>query len=306
MIKYNNNNDFSDIKDYWLLEPVGGLGEAFVSASLMKTYKEKFGGKVLFITNSKSKYDLLKTFEDIDRLLLLSPNTDPLTLQNLIKNNKVIDINIYKEDSYLATDMVDRTKHCLGLEGDIEITKPKISEEDEKATKEIFDKLGLKEGKTVFLSPWAHSCNYKVLSEEFWSNLADEFIKKGYEVVFNVSQDCYTNYKRIYMPINQVIPFANLCSQVISFRSGLVDVIAGTTETKLTVIYAGDCHQFAIAFTNKDLIDITKKFYRYDDEIGISENFLMMELINIISDSNNIEQLVFDGDEAKLIKQIAK
>lgn len=299
-----DNIDYSNIKNYWLLEPVGGLGEAFVAASLMKAFKEKNGGKVLFITSSQSKYDLLKNFEDIDKLLLFDISTDAFTLQEIIKNNKIVDINLYKEDSYLATDMIDRTKHCLGLEGDVELTKPIVYSQDEKIAKEVFDKLGLKKDRTIFLSPYANSCNYKVLSENFWSKLADEFIKNGYEVVFNVDENSYLKYKRVYLPINQTIPFANLCSHVLSFRSGLIDVIAGTTTAKLMVIYAGNDQQFSVAFSNSDLINITQKFYRYDDEIGLTENFLNMELINTIAKNNTIEQIIFDGNEENLLKHI--
>lgn len=303
----DNNMDYSDIRDYWLLEPVGGLGEAFVAAGLMKAFKEKCGGKVVFITTSQSKYDLLKTFKDIDKLILFNISTDASALQDLIKSNKIIDINLYKEDSYLATDMIDRTKHCLGIEGDVELTKPIINNEDESVAKDVFEKLSLKKGRTIFLSPYANSCNFKVLSENFWTKLADELIKKGFEVVFNVDEKSYPNYKKVYLPINQIIPFANLCSHVLSFRSGLVDVIAGTTSAKLMVIYAGNDQQFSVAFSNNDLIDITKKFYRYDDEIGLVENFLTMELINTIAKSDNkIEQIIFDGNEENLLNHILK
>lgn len=300
----NNPANYEEIKDYWLLEPVGGLGEAFVAACLMKTFKAEKGGKVLFLTTSQSKYDLLKTFKDIDELFLLNPYTDAPVLQELINNNKIIDINIYKEDSYLATDMIDRTEHCLGLEGDSYLTKPVISKEDKTIAKDAFEKLGLQQGKTIFLSPYANSCNFRVITERFWSKLADELIKRGFEVVFNVDENSYANYKKVYLPINQIIPFADLCTHVLSFRSGLIDVIAGTTTAKLMVLYAGNNQQFSVAFTNEDLINITKKFYKYDDNIGLAENFLNMELINTIAKGSDIEQIIFDGDEENLLNYI--
>lgn len=291
------------LEGYALMEPVGGLGEAFVAGALTKSYKQKFNKKVLFITSSPAKFDLLKTFKDIDEVLLLNMQTANEMVKQLITQNEVIDINIYKEDGYIASDMVDRTKHCLGLNNEIELEKPFIPEETNTKAKLTFEMMGLKEGKTVLISPYANSCNFNLVDESLWIELANAIEARGYDVVFNTNDNLFKDFHKIYLPITQMVHFSKLCSNVISFRSGLVDLLAGTIEPKIAVIYPASNQLFSSAFSNNDLAAITKRFYKYNDSKSLIENFLDMELINVLSDCKNIKQILFDANRGTFIEK---
>ncbi len=288
-------------QNYYIFEPVGGLGEAYVAASLVHSFKEHYDGKVMFITSSNSKKNLLDTFEDIDVTLVVSEE-EKTQLQDPLLNNKFIDINLYKDTEILSKNMIDRTKMLMRLQSKNAIySKPKPSNKAKEDANKIFNELNLND-KTVFLSTKANSCNWTAIPESFWAKLANILIEKGYNVVFN-AEDGFYKYKKVFLPIDQTIEFAKLCCHSISFRSGFSDILAGISKSNLTVIYPDNNQKFSIAFTNELLVQITKIFYEYDDSLGIVENFLNMDLINIVFAGKNLNQLTYDGKDTVLLEK---
>lgn len=299
-----NIYNWQEYKDYFILKPVGRLGETFVTAILTRSFKEQFGGKVIFLTTNPVEYEFLQSFQSIDKVLLYDIYDEEYLLKCLSNNNTIVDINIYRETPYLSTNMIERTAQFLNLTTINDFEKPFIPEEQRLSAQDTFKQLNLKEENTIFLSPFANSCNYTCLSEQFWNNLAKEICNQGYNVVFNSPDNCFSEYQSVYLPINQTIAFVNMCKQAIMFRSGLVDILAGSSSVPISVLYPNSNKQFAIGFNDNDLINITKKYYKYNDKIDISNNFINLDLLKIISAPNQVNQIIFDGNENNLFKTL--
>ena len=198
----------------YIIFPDFGFGESIIFAIMMKAFKKKYKKKIVVFVKTKSRYTLLKMFAEID-IVIHEPNI-PRNFTNVktkqLTLGQFYDFSLcnefYQNGKLISSrNMIER--HCLllGLDINEEFAKPTIAEEDNKAMKQLFDELELKENKTVFISPYANSINDKYLSKNFWINLSNELIKKGYDVIFNDHNKTYGNYKTVFLPPNQIIPF---------------------------------------------------------------------------------------------------
>ena len=234
---------------------------------MMKAFKKKYKKVVVFV-KTKPHGTLLKIFAEIDKVIY-DPNiprnfTNVKTKQLTLGQFYALSLydGFYQNGKQIPSkNMIER--HCLllGLDINEKFAKPIITEEDNKAVKQLFDELELKENKTVFISPYASSINDKYLSKNFWINLSDTLTKRGYDVIFNDHKKTYGNYKTVFLPPNQIIPFVNLCSNIIGLRSGLTDIFSACCQTKMTVIYAGCQGMIKRGRSNK----LNKAFITYND-----------------------------------------
>ena len=101
----------------------------------------------------------------------------------------------------------------------------------------LFKQLGLKEGKTVILAPYAGSF-VSEMSTEQWDVLAEMLIEKGYTVCTN----CYGNEKPVKntVPIQfsykEAVNVLEYAGTFVALRSGLCDVVS-PAKCKMIIIY---------------------------------------------------------------------
>ncbi len=112
------------------------------------------------------------------------------------------------------------------------LTRPKFPVFD----KELYiEKYKLIPGKTVFVIPQSNA--HGTLPLYFWI-MAIEIIKlMGYKVIVNASEGTtiYGDVTCCYPPLNDIVPFCNLCGTVFSIRTGLVEMIASESSAKIFV-----------------------------------------------------------------------
>lgn len=100
-----------------------------------------------------------------------------------------------------------------------------------------FRELGLREGKTVLIAPNANTVSK--ISDEYWKNIADELISKGFDVCTNCDRNSepIEGTIGIFIPYSEVVDFLDRAGYFIGLRSGLCDIVS-STSAYMTVIYA--------------------------------------------------------------------
>lgn len=149
----------------------------------------------------------------------------------------------------------------------------------------------------------AVSFDYTVLSIDFWTKLADKCINIGYDVVFNLDNNKkFKKYKQIFLPMTQQIEFVKLCSSVISFRSGLTDILAGSGIEKIIVIYPPKMN--FLTLSRNDMEREVPKAYYWEDNKSFNENIFNITSLNKIFKRDCYKEIIFDGNEEKLLEKL--
>jgi hypothetical protein len=104
------------------------------------------------------------------------------------------------------------------------------------SSESIFVKESLKPGRTVLLSPYANT-TYGI-TEEAWAKLAGDLKSKGYDVCTNVSgkdEKAIPGTKAVFVPYIQLIDFLDRAGGFVGLRSGLCDIVSGSTAKKVII-----------------------------------------------------------------------
>ncbi len=123
--------------------------------------------------------------------------------------------------------------------------------------KEIFDKYGLEEGKTVVLSPYSHTLSD--LPVEFWERLAAGLKEKGYHVITNSSgktEPAIAGTEGVFFPLNIAPQFVSAAGIFIGIRSGFCDVVSGAKAKKVILYDKGNRFYMGSAFEYFNLKDM--------------------------------------------------
>lgn len=104
----------------------------------------------------------------------------------------------------------------------------------------LFEKYGLKEGKTVVLSPFSNTLFE--LPDDVWRAIVDHLKMRGYTVCTNcagASEAPVEGTAAVFFPLGQAIEFLNAAGYFIGVRSGLCDIISSSSCKKI-VLYEKD------------------------------------------------------------------
>jgi len=124
-------------------------------------------------------------------------------------------------------------RYVFALDESIKPEAPLIKDKVE-VVREIFDKYGLKQGKTVILSPYANTL--ADLPTEFWVELVRRLKSKGYMVCTNSAgkhESPIEGTQSIFFPLNIAIQVINYAGYFIGIRSGFCDVISSSFAKKI-------------------------------------------------------------------------
>jgi len=99
---------------------------------------------------------------------------------------------------------------------------------------DIFEKNGLRKGRTVLLSPYANTA--KKLPLDMWKQIVTELKKRDFDVCTNVSgseEEAIEGTRGIFIPYDQIIDFLNQAGGFLGYRSGLCDIVSATDAKKV-------------------------------------------------------------------------
>lgn len=294
--------------DYWIISPTYSYGEVFITASLMKQFKKTKNGKILFIVKDKKIADLILRFKSVDKVIIASQIY--IEIKHLLENNeknmkkgKIFAItNRYPPKKNYFENALDLHKNFLNLPANAALEKIKIEDSLIKKMKAKYDI----NDKTIFLSPYANSLNYKILPKSFWIKLADAATAGGFNVIINSNTREYKKYNCVFESILNTVAISEGCCFNVAFRSGLIDILAGTVTGKIFVIYPSDVHQIHRMIPNNLMAEYIKNTYRYDKRKPLSKNILNILSLKKIYSNNNITEILYDNDEKALTEKIFK
>lgn len=294
-------------KKYWILVPIPAFGDAFVTFSLIRAFKEKNGGKVLILTNKESIKNLAKLFSDIDAVIFspfvnLENSDEPII-------GKPYYINFYQDfHGIKSRHMLSRAKLFLGLDENAKPVKPTTSKKVSDKIAAMIKELNPENKSLILLSPDAVTVDSEYIGEDFWNELAKKFTDLNFLVIFNVdgrSNEKYSRYKKIFLPIEQMIVFSQKCHAIVGLRSGFLDVLAGSVSTKIICLYHVN-HLFKNFKNDEKIKAAFETQFLWNDDLKVLQNYINLCSLIDMYDNKNIAELIFEKNknEEELMSKI--
>ena len=231
----------------FLQSPHAGIGEFIQSLCLMKEVKKKIGKNIVIVTNKKIESQICKLYEQtID--CCFDKDFEPCSSVKMEEKLKVNNIypmyQLPNKNSAKRKYDIEFLKDFFGLDENAKIEKIKPKRPKDVSDKFLTLENIFKSHKTILLFPDANTYDSTVISDEFWIDIAKELNKKGYHCVFN-SPKTFNGFENIFLPLDETVYLSSLADGIISFRSGLSELLAVTTKCKMLVFYPnGTSHLF--------------------------------------------------------------
>ena len=171
-------------------------------------------------------------------------------------------------------------KFVFDLPDDVKPQHPKYKDESIRVN-EIFEKNELVKGQTIIISPYSNTL--ADLPEEFWEIIVKGLVCRGYLVGTNSggpTEPAIKGSKELYFPLDIAPQVVEWAGGFIGIRSGLCDVISGTSAKKVILYDAGNRFYMGSAyeyFNLKDMElcdDALELEYKYEDINSVTEKVL--------------------------------
>ncbi len=290
-------------KDYYCIFTRNGIGDIFFVASLIKEFKNLYGGKFVFFTEKKSLVPFLKAFPSIDAISYDKNYRILQEYQTLQKHITIGQLNKlffpYRGTKETYT-FSDNYNNLLYLPLDAKRELPIVGMKNLDAAQKEFFRLRLYPEKTILIIPDATMFDYRIIHAEFWINIASELEKRGYQVVFNTKLKEFKNFTTTFLPIMDFVAFAQKIKYVISFRSGINDLFCGMGITNISVLYPPN-----LEVIWADAIDF-HKLHNYhtftsDNEL---ENMFNIHSLNKTFKTDEVQEIIYDFDDVAIQNEI--
>ena len=281
-----------------------GVGDIYFVASLLEEFKKRHSGRIVFLTDKPHLKDYLQSFNCIDEIIA---NKNLNILQNTEQVQRELQkgqINyIYfpyrgKKKNYV---FADSYANLLDLPLSARRKAPYISINNERNAQNEIAKLDINAQKSIILIPEAVMFDYRVLPPKFWKKLANRLINEGYNVIINSNNKAYKNYKTTFLPIIDFLALCKKVNHIVSFRSGICDVLAGINIKNITAIYP---HNLEVIWANKFIFDNLLNQYHekcFDSEFA---NIFNIYSLNSNFGRNDIQEITYDFNDEVLINKI--
>lgn len=289
--------------DYYCIFSRYGIGDIFFVASLINAFKKKNGGKVVYFTEKKRLIKVLEAFPSIDEVVFdkdLSFLQEEQNLQQHLQKGKLHKLFFPYRGTKETYTFSDNYNNLLDLPLDAPRELPEIKESNYNKADEEFKRLNIKPEKTILIIPDATMFDYRIIDSKFWLNLSKELESKGYDIVFNTKLSEYKHLKNTFLPVMDFVAFAKQIKHIISFRSGVSDLLVGMNISNLTAIYPPNLEViWADAIYFHELHKNHVK--RFDNEF---DNMFAIHSLNNTFKRNDIDEIVYDYNDKILIKHI--
>lgn len=280
-----------------------GIGDIFFVASLLREFKKNNKGKIVYFTEKKGLVKFLQAFPSIDKVVYdkdIKFLQEEQTLQQHIAIGKLNKLFFPYRGTKPTYTFSDNYNNLLDLPLNSPREIPTISEGNYSNAEKEFKKLKIRKSKTILIIPEATMFDYRIIDSSFWKKLANTFIEQGYDVVFNSKSKEYRSYKNTFLPIMDFMAFVQQIKYIVSFRSGVSDLMAGMGNYNLSVLYPPNLEVIwadAIMFHNLHKNHIQKCDNEFDNMFGIHS-------LNNTFNTNCINEIIYNYDDEGVIKQI--
>lgn len=236
-----------DKNTYFLLCPICANGDVYITASLMKTWKQE---------NSISNHSVLIVIGNIGKKVagifdgnhieaVSQENMEALTALSRFLGKKIPVTVVHPGQFYFSIfPYMEGFRQLNFMDfmagGVLNIKKPYLfSKEKNSAIKKNFTR------KEIILAPYANSVPDFPLC--FWESLAKKLQEMGYIVYTNGDGELEPAIKGtniIFLPIDEMRFALNQCAAFISIRNGLCDLVAGSMCKKV-ILYPDKATRFS-------------------------------------------------------------
>lgn len=144
---------------------------------------------------------------------------------------------------------------------------------------EKYEKMGVKKGRSVILSPYAYSV--KKTNPEFWQIIIDELVKRNYKVFINIDKalevNCFTNCEEIFFPYNEAKALLEYAGCFLAIRSGLCDILSDIDNCKRIILYPeiSKPYDLTIHRSTYDFCNFEKMHYSTKNLVEISSDYFV-------------------------------
>lgn len=274
-----------------------GVGDIFFVASLLKEFKKNNSGKIVYITDKPKLCKFIKAFSSVDEVIgdskfgilqFISP------LQKSIQKGNINYIFFPYRGSRKNYTFADSYSNLLGLEYNPPRELPKLTKKNKLNAEKEIKRLGISPDKTILLIPEAVMFDHRILDSKFWKDLADKLTNMGYDVVFNSNNKAYKKYKNTFIEMTDFIEFCKNIKHIISFRSGICDVLVGVGITNITSIYP---QNLEVIWADKFIFDnLLNKYHEKTKETEF-ENIFHIYSLNSNFHRNDIKEIIHNTNK---------
>jgi hypothetical protein len=139
-------------------------------------------------------------------------------------------------------------RFVFNLPDDVKPKHPTFRDESERVRK-VFSEYGLLSKRTVILSPYSNTLSD--LPIEFWEDITDELVNKGYMVVTNSggkTEPAIKGTTAVFFPVDIAPQMIEEAGTFIGVRSGFCDIISGAKAKKIILYDKGNRFYMGSAF----------------------------------------------------------
>ena len=228
--------------EYFLMHD--GLGEVLAFFYWFKEYRKHNHKKILTLCIHPARTELMQICPYVNEVIQIDAKVYNyiqifLSQQFEIKNaytahnapttlQKYNEIPIYyREPAGNFFHLAEGRQHFLQIPPEIKFERYSIELPKESITKakKIFEDLKLKKGKTVFLKVESNNEGSTANLYDFWKNLADRLVAKGYKVVISGNDFKIQGYANVLMTLLESVAFVGLCGNIVSVTTGFIETI---------------------------------------------------------------------------------
>ena len=283
-----------------------GIGDLYFILSIMREFKKRHTGRIILIIDKPNLYDYIKSFNVVDEIIAskeLKYMQGFTPLQRKVRKKQINYLFFPYRGKKPNFIFADSYCNLLDLPLNTKRVEPNLSKENIQNALQEYKKLNISPKKTIILIPESVMFDYRLLNTKFWIKLAQKIEQSGYNVVFNSKNKAFKNFKHTFLKINDFICFAQQARHIISFRSGISDLLAGMGIFQQTTLYPPFLE---VIWANKYLFDnLCNKYHEklHEDEF---DNIFHIYSLNTNFPNSNISEIVLNHDNDELQKLLLK
>lgn len=232
--------------DYFIVDPLS-IGDAYQTLCLLRAFREKYlrpGGRIFYWCQPRSG-PLVPMFDVVD--VVVSSEIDYNVAYMMAQRYGVAPgVPIVMGPAMWADGWLQRlldhglisTLHArqliLGLDLDCPISHAVAPDAARQAAAENAHANGLEAGNSLIIMN--HATTSMPLPVEAYAGVVDAFPGPVFTDMTVPGQVLVPGTKPLHMPLDQVIPLAELAGNVLALRSGIIDLLANA-KTKIFSVY---------------------------------------------------------------------
>lgn len=220
-----------------VLAPGWPIGDMCSVMGFLKEYKERIGKSLVFYVTGERGKEALGLCPYIERVEGIPSDCLEYVEDTIIsEKNRIFDVRLLFENPD-KLDALKSVKKFFQLPEETRYDRFSLKVlPDRNRIAGLFDSLGLRRGKTVFIVPYANwfgPIGRELKSITFWSQLCEALTKEGYDVVFNSQEAVVPGVPYVFLELAELPEFIELCGHVVGLRTGLLNFIAIFTNVTI-------------------------------------------------------------------------